>query len=337
MGELRTVSVRNSPILVLPGRSCLTSPVRCAAMPANLLEVEPLLVDQYGLVTRDQMLSRGLTPRDIDGLLRRRVIRRVRRGVYVVVGTPQSWEQSLLAAVLAAREGARGSHASSAQLWAFRNFDEDEMDLVVVGRTYTSVPGARVHRTVWLPEVDQDVVRDIPCTSFERTLCDVTSLVGWFQAGQILDDGLRRGVANLDRLRECAQQLDSGPNRRLTVIDALLRQREPGFDPGGSGAEIHLLNLLREAGLPEPVQQYRVRLRGKTYFLDFAWPEANLFAEWYGTPWHIGASAVMYDNTRLTDLARADWRPMIFTEASTDAEIVETVREMLEKVGRVTH
>ena len=118
----------------------------------------------------------------------------------------------------------------------------------------------------------------------------------------------------------------------------LLAQHESVYDPGGSDAELRFFSACsRTRGLPPPVQQFEVRPVRRTYYLDFAWPDCMVFAEWYGRARHSGASAVAYDNARLTELSAAGWRPLVFTTESSDAEIVERTRESLAEVGRIGH
>lgn len=86
-----------------------------------------------------------------------------------------------------------------------------------------------------------------------------------------------------------------------------------------------------------PVQQLAVRIESKTYRPDFAWPKHMVFAEYYGLPFHTGANAVMDDNDRLTALSSAGWLPLVFTQRSSDREIVERITAaLLQRVGRQT-
>jgi hypothetical protein len=292
---------------------------------------------QHGLVNRLQLRSAGYTDRQIEGLVRQRRLRRVRRGVYVVAGAPPTWHQALLAAQLSAGESAVASHSSAARLLSFRYAPDDGFELTVNRNHPVTLPGVQVHRSVLLEPSDVTRRYGVPCTTFERTFCDETTQLSWLQLGRVLDDGLRRKVTTLDRLHECCARLDSGPNRRLRVVQGLLSQRDASYDPGGSDAELRFLRVLDEARLPPPVQQFEVRPVRRTYYLDFAWPECMVFAEWYGLAWHSGASAVVSDNARLTELSAAGWRPLIFTSESSDAEIVERTRDLLNDVGWIHH
>jgi hypothetical protein len=300
-------------------------------MIANLGRIDEVASGQWSLVTRGQLLEAGVSERRIVGLLRSRVLRPVRRRVYALVGAPRSWQQTALAAVLAAGEGSVASHATAARLWNFVYLPAESVDVTIETESRPSMPGVR--RTTILPDEDVTEQSGIPCTSFERTLCDCTTRLSPFQLGRVLDDGLRRDVASLDRLTKCVFRLDSGPGRRLQVVKQLLGQRDESFDPGGSASELRVLSVLREAGLPAPVQQYPVRVDSHPYELDFAWPEQRVFAEYYGLPVHSGASAVAYDSSRLTAMVAEGWRPLVFTDATPDHEIVKRA-EMVFGIAR---
>jgi len=119
----------------------------------------------------------------------------------------------------------------------------------------------------------------------------------------------------------------------MSAVRSLLVARAIGFHPGGSKAELNLLDVFRRARLPLPVQQYRVKIEDKTFRPDFAWPDCKVFAEYYGLPFHTGASAVVADSDRLTALSAAGWLPLVFTHASSDREIVERTVAALHQRG----
>jgi hypothetical protein len=287
---------------------------------------------QWSLVTRQQLLDAEIPASKIASFLRSGVLRRAGSRVYATCGSPRSWEQNVLASVLSVGAGAVASHATAARLWQFSHLPMDRMDITLEAdpSSTTWVRGTGIHRTRVLPPDDLVTRAGIPCTNFERTLCDCTTILSPFQLGRILDDGLRRGDANLDRLLRCAARLDSGPGRRLGVIKRLLSERDASFDPGGSASELHVLKVVRDAGLPLPVQQHEVRVGGHTYELDYAWPDHLVFAEYYGLAVHSGPSAVAHDSTRQTLLVAAGWRPLVFTDSTSDHEIVQTVSALLE-------
>jgi hypothetical protein len=305
-------------------------------MSSALARIDQVAARQLALVTRQQLRDAGITDREVGTLVERRLLRRIRRSVYAIVGTADTWERALLAAVLAAGNGALASHSSAARLWVFAHRPEERLEIMTARDHRPHLRGVIVHSSAHLDEVDIAHRDSVPCTAFERTLCDCTASLSSFQLGRVLDDGLRRRVASLRRLHDCAERLESAFGRRMSVVRSLLAERGIGFDPGGSGSELRLLRVLRDAEVPLPAQQYRLRVRGRTYVLDFAWPDREVFAEYYGLVVHSGASAVAYDSQRITDLAVATgWTPLIFTDATPDSEIVAVVKAALAGPGVV--
>jgi hypothetical protein len=298
-------------------------------MASTHVRVDEIASRQWSLVTREQLRGAKIADRSIARLLRSGALRRVGHRVYATLGSPRSWEQAVMASVLEAGADAVASHASAAKLWAFVYLPEPALDVTVLVSEAERPRRRSLHRTIILPPADVTERLGIPCTSFERTLCDCTTVLSPFQLGRVLDEGLRRGVASLDRLMKCVVRLDSGPGRRLRLIQRLLEERDESFDPGGSASELEVLRVLREAGVPLPVQQHRVRVDGRTFVLDFAWPKQKVFAEYYGLAVHSGPSAVASDSSRLTALVAAGWRPLVFTETTTDREIVRSVTTLL--------
>jgi hypothetical protein len=301
-------------------------------MDAHLARFESVLASQHGLVTLDQLRDGQVSDGQTRRLVHQRVLRRLRPRVFGLVGARDSWERGLLAVVLSL-QGSVASHASAARLWKFEPRPEDRYE-VTAGREYRApMRGVVLHRSGTLG--DEDIVQrdDIACTSFERTLCDCTTILSEYQLGRVLDDGMRRGVASLRRLSGCGERLESGPGRHMSVVRLLLAARGIGFDPGGSRSELYLLDVFRRARLPLPVQQHRVKVGSKTFRPDFAWPDRKVFAEYYGLPFHIGASAVVADSERLTALSAAGWLPLVFTHASSDREIVERTVAALNQRG----
>jgi hypothetical protein len=308
----------------------MVEPTSMANVRCNpLVRVAPFSERQHGLIARRQLLEHGVSRHEIRTLLNARTITRLRRGVYVLTGARRSWEQALLGATLATGEGAVASHASAARLWRMKFTGETGFEVVVPRGRQHEIEGVRVHTSSVLEEVDVTTRDDVPCTTFARTLCDRSTELTQLQLGRALDDGLRRRVTSITAVEAAMLRLDSGPGRRLSIIQPLVEQRGNGFVPGGSNAELRVIRALNDAGMPPPVQQLRVRAGGKTYFLDYAYPELRRFIEYYELRSHGTPSAVAYDSDRITDLVGAGWHPLIFTDANSDSEIVAAVRDML--------
>jgi Transcriptional regulator, AbiEi antitoxin len=276
-----------------------------------------------GLVCRTDLEHSGLSSKSITAVVERGWLRRVHRGVYAFAGAPRSWNQQMHAAALFAGTGAAVSHSCAATLWEFAALPYLTKELSVQRDRRIEIDGFTVHHVSSLPGEDITERAGMPVTTFERTLVDCSTVLSRFQLARNLDEGLRRNVASLARLSDTVSRLRSGPGRRLSVMHAVLDERAPGYNPGGSREERRVLDVLVEGGLPAPVQQYRIRSGGRTYYLDYAYPEHRVFIEYYGVAWHGTPSAVVYDSERVTALSVDGWQPLIFTGHTPDHVMIE--------------
>jgi very-short-patch-repair endonuclease len=73
------------------------------------------------------------------------------------------------------------------------------------------------------------------------------------------------------------------------------------------------LKLIREAGLPEPVKQFEVRLDTRSAFIDIAWPAALVGLECDSLAYHFGRRSFQSDRTRRRQLTLRGWRIYEFT------------------------
>ena len=121
---------------------------------------------------------------------------------------------------------------------------------------------------------------------------------------------------------------------RNLLEDAVLSERLPGYDPGDSDLEPRVLRTIVGAGLPPPVQQHRVRIRGKTFKLDLAYPGHLAGFDVDSWKYHGLRSPFTDDRTRRNFLELAGWKIYQFTESHTDAHIVDVVSSVLAQTLR---
>lgn len=289
---------------------------------------------QHALVATRQAERLGISRKQVSGLAASGYLRSVHRGVYAVAGAPPTWEQALLAAVLAAGDGAVASHASAARLHGFRGFDAAPLELSVERRSRPRLPGVRGHRAQGL-DADRSKRAAIPVTSAARTLVDLSGRVGAAELGALLDDGLRRRIVTLDGLAVCVARLHRGPGRRPALVHGALRARLPGYEPGDSDFERHVLDLLHEAGLRGFVAQHRVRVGRRRYVIDIAFPDVGLAIEPDGWDVHRTRTAFDADRARANDLVVAGWTVMRFTWNTPDERIVAMTRAACRRLSSV--
>jgi very-short-patch-repair endonuclease len=285
---------------------------------------------QHGLVALAQARECGLSSAQISVRVGTGRWSTVRRGVFLVNGVPPTWEQVVRAACLATADVAAASGLTAGRLWGLRLPRPEQVELTTPPGRQVRLAGVRHHRRSDLSPVDLTGCRGIPTTNPARTLVDTSGEVPPAALGVVVDDALRRRLVTLGDLRACHQRVDTGPGRRaLIAMRAVLAERQVGYDPGGSDRELAVSRILRRAGLPPPVPQFRVRIGSRTYILDYAYPRESVTLEFDGWDVHGTFSAFHADRQRARALVAVGWRLVLVTAQTTPAELVATVRAAL--------
>jgi hypothetical protein len=299
------------------------------------MSVERVAARQWGVVSRAQALDAGLT--------RHQIARRIssgrwivlRRGVFAIAGTPPSWEQAVVGAVLRAGEGAVASHFTAGAIWGLPNFGREYLEISTDRPERRRIPGVVTHRTVAFLAAEHTVLRGIPVSSVARTLVDCSSRLSVPQLGTATDHGLRTGQLRLEDLRRCVAGLPPAPGRHPRKIQAILSKRLVGYDPGESGLQMHFARGLVEHGCPEPVLEHQVRLGRKKYRVDLSYPEVKVGIEIDSWEWHHTRTAFDGDRSRANDLVTAGWTLLRFTSNMTTADAARLTATTLGRFGRV--
>jgi very-short-patch-repair endonuclease len=290
------------------------------------VSLEALAATQHGLLTRAQAREAGLSPFQIERRVQGGRWSSLNRQVVAIAGAPSTWEQSVLAAVLAGGPGAVASHATAARLYRLPGFEDAPTELTTSLGRRVRVDGIVAHRSGTLFDADVRTVRRIPTTAPARLVVDLSSRLDPGPLGVVLDELLRRRMVSLWRVADCIGRLGRAPGRSPKTVREVLAARWPGYDPGESTLETRVLRLLADAGLPLPRQQHRVVVDGRRYRVDLAYPELLVAIECDGFRWHAQRSDWDRDLRRQNDLVRTGWRVLRITAAMSDEEILDAVR-----------
>lgn len=288
-----------------------------------------------GLFTTAQALEAGFSEWAIRRNLRTGAWVRVRHRVLTLGGCPVTWEQSVLAAVLAMGPHAVASHDTAAELWDLPDVGTRTIEVTTDRPSWVRQPGVRSHRTTSFLREEHTLRHGVPATTVARTIVDVSGRYSVTQLGAAVDHGLRTGKLRLASLRRCVAELSPAPGRRLNRVHSVLGTRLPGYEPGESDIEIRVLRAIVGAGLPEPTQQHAVTLVGRRCRIDLAYPEFRVAIEVDGWEHHRSRTAFDRDRARENDLVAAGWRVLRFTSRSESAEIARVVEALLVELSRV--
>jgi very-short-patch-repair endonuclease len=142
-----------------------------------------------------------------------------------------------------------------------------------------------------------------------RTLVDLGAVLDEDSVERALECALRRGLTSLEYMSRRLEAMSRLGRPGIGVARRVLRRRQPVTT--GSDLEVRFLQLVRRAGLPEPVAQYRIG----PYRVDFAYPQEQNFIELDGVESHTGAAALQRDLERQNWLVARGWIPLRFTWA----------------------
>ena len=311
---------------------CHTPRALCRVMTAAMHHLNRITWRQRALITRVQAFEAGLTEAQITSLLRRGVWFEIRPGVYAVAGAPTSWEQMVLATVLATGPDSYSSHRTGGHLWNVRYVEQpDSIEVVKAVELKIRMSGVVGRRSKELFDADLTTRRGTPVVSPARALVDVAGGMTRAQLGKALDDLLRRKLCTLDEVRRCVGRLHPGPGRPLKGMHAVLAERWPGYDPGESDLETRAVRAIAAAGLPLPKQQHRMILGGKKVRIDLAYPELKIAIEVDSWEYH-GQIRSQWDcdHIRRDELVLLQWTAFTFTSKMSDEYLVSSTRTLID-------
>jgi very-short-patch-repair endonuclease/predicted transcriptional regulator of viral defense system len=296
-----------------------------------------LALKQFGVVTLAQLADLGLPASTVYNRVRRGVLHRVESGVYAVGYPTASRASRQMAAVLSVGAGAVLSHWTAAAVWGLLD-DRERLIHVTVARSVRSRGSIRVHQVRALPRADHTRNAGLPLTSVERTLLDLAEVAGERALHRATTQAL---VARLTDERRLCQQAQRTPTRRGAVIltalldpNAAANRRRGPIAPTRSELEDRLLALVREAGLPEPRVNERLKLPdgGRPLEVDLLFEQARVIVEADGAQYHAHALARADDATRDARLQaagytvlRVDWHQVTRQPAHTATRLREAL------------
>ncbi|HUR77531.1 MAG TPA: hypothetical protein VMZ22_06270 [Acidimicrobiales bacterium] len=219
--------------------------------------------------------------------------------VFHVAGAPWTYEAKLLAAVLAAGEGACASHYCACRLLGIA-YPFAPAEISIPRGAFFRSKGIVVHTSTDLDRCKILTRNRIPVTDPNRMLLDVARYLRGASLRGVVEDA-RRSTDEVDwhSLIECvsvhARQGRRGINRMREVIAASMVNTEVTETDG----ELAAVGLLREHGFGEPRLQYKVYAEDGRLVanMDAAYPSDRVNFEIDGSV-HQRADVLLKDKAR---------------------------------------
>jgi very-short-patch-repair endonuclease len=320
----------------------------------SLRTLDPVAARQHGAISRRQLTRAGATPVAIRHLVRRGLLRRATRDVFVVPGSPPTWHRKLWVALLDRSPGAGDIPAAvvarraAAALHRLPGFDRTYVDVLTHERRSRHPPARRRANSAassWIPPSHVQTVEGLRCTTLARTVFDLAGLSSpdrlrsgrpYVHEGKVartLDTALGRGL-DIAAVVDVVATLGTRGRPGTSLMRRLLDERGGGYIATESELEDLLLRVLTERGLPLPERQAALgdgtNLIGR---VDFFYRATGLILEADSRRHH----------TALADWSRDRWRDARFAAAGlrvirvTWHDLVDRPDDVAATVARALH
>jgi very-short-patch-repair endonuclease len=233
---------------------------------------------QGGVVSRKQLLARGVPPKAIDYRVKVGRLRAVHRGVYAVGHDAIPARGLLVAGLLVAGPGNALGHRSAAHLLALLPSMPPFVEITTTTHRHRSRPGLVFHHTTHLETTHR---HGLPVTTPLRTLQDLAAT---------------RPINEVERAASEALVLKLVTHDQLHAAGGRLAKLVVG--PTRSGLERAFLRAVAKAKLPAPLVNHRIG----AYTVDFYWPSHALVVETDGSRYHDHELARRRDRRRDAEL-----------------------------------
>jgi hypothetical protein len=282
-----------------------------------------LAASQHFVVGRSQLTELG----SLDQVYRRMrdgVLERVHKSAYRIAGSPRTWRQDVMAACFAGGKLSVASFRTAAQL----NYLPGGAEIVEITsprHRRARHDGIIPHESRFLTELDVMYIDNIPVTRTARTLNDLGLLVERRELSlatldHAMHDAIRRSLVDVERVWREWERLGGALRPGGMAVEAMLRRFVPPKGDVDTSPELKLLQLIRRAGLPEPVPQFRVWLSETRWVdLDLAWPWLKRYMEFDSYKYHGNRDKYMRDAKRRLELRNVGWRGVSVTDDELDS------------------
>lgn len=272
-----------------------------------LVLIEKLADSRDGVLTHDEAVRGGLTPRQIRHRVRSGQWTRLHPGIYLVGRREPDQRAGTRAAVAWAGAGAVASGLTVAWWWGLRDWAPAATEVTVPrARSRRLRAGVVLHRRN-LDPVDLVVLCGLPVTALPLTVLDAAAALGNDSGRPLVDRALQRGVSFAELHAAYCRAFGRHGSPWLGQV---LRQAADG---ACSQAERVLHRLLRQAGIDGWVTNHRVVLSGLEYWIDVVFLVRRLAVEVDGWAWHSDVDRFAHDRRRQNALVLAGWTVLRFT------------------------
>lgn len=288
---------------------------------------------QHGVITTAQAVKTLGPSRKARWVSEGRLLS-VQPRVFRVAGTPQTWHQSLHAAVLAA-EGVV-SHRAAAELWGLIK----PAGYVELSCRYEHNPRMRppaiVHRIRDLHPRLAVEREGMAVTDPARTMIDLGLVLPTWAVGDALSRGLTTKLFSLSEVTQLRDALGRPGRTGAGIVRRIIEERLLTADSEESLLEARFVDLTRRHDLARPTFQHEVWHSGRFVArVDASYPDLLLAIEVDGYESHSSPEAFQRDRSRQNHLVALGWTVLRFTwhdVVHDPSSVATTIRNTIRRI-----
>jgi predicted transcriptional regulator of viral defense system len=233
---------------------------------------------QYGVITREELLELGCSPRQIYTRTKSGLLLPVRPGVFRLASFEPTWKQSLYGTCCWLGPNVVASHRAAAYVWELGDVSTPQLEVTV--EQPRRVKDVRIHTTSTMPRCDTRVKDLIPVTDPTRTVIDCCSVLSEKGAQAVMDDAFAAKLTSVERLQRRIAALSAKGRNGIGVAKKLLDQRVREREMPESRLTRHVLRIIQQSTLPNPVSLPAIMLsNGRTLHPDLGYLEFRIAIE----------------------------------------------------------
>ncbi|HWD64727.1 MAG TPA: hypothetical protein VG405_06095 [Solirubrobacteraceae bacterium] len=298
--------------------------------------IDRLAAKQENLVAIEQLYGLGMSKDDVRGLVERRYLRRVHRGVYAVGPARLSRRGWLLAAQLACGETSFLTHRTGAAVRGLRGANPWEIHVTIVGTAIRRHQGIVIHR-ITQPSHQSEVksIGPLRVASVPLLLLQLASTESSDELDRLIELAVRR---DLLVMKEMDATLDRHPHARgvRKLRTALEAYRPKPFDKSGF-ERVVAQAIAADPRIPGPLRNQHFVAGGIRWELDFYWPERRVVAEVDGGRYHLTPKDLERDRIKDAKLMAAGLIPMRITDARWELDQIGCLDDLRAILGLTSH
>lgn len=273
--------------------------------------------------------------------------RRVRRGVFVIAGSPDTWEQRLWIRLLMAGPGAVVGARSAGVLHQLRGLKPGALDIIQPEESAPYAKRNSLRRTNQLPKWQVTEARGFPVVTPERALFDIAGLatiyrrramlpyVSEYEVARLVDNAITQKLITVRSMRHVHLALAGRGRPGSRLMREILDERGAGHVPTESELEDAFIRLVKDFDLPSPRRQVTLGpASGAIGRVDFYYAEARLVVEADSHAFHSQRTQVLADHRRDMEflangwqVLRVDWQQL----TKERAQVARLLRRILDQ------